>query len=89
MKLEAAIVILLLQLRKFSLNSALDKFCYVLTHNVEVDRIALKYSGWNLAFINACVPFLHILDDQCPFIGCGIVSGQESLICRVSILAHS
>ena len=60
----------------------------LLTHNVEVDGIALKYSGWNLAFINACVPFLHILDDQCPFIGCGIVSGQESLICRVSILAH-
>ena len=61
----------------------------LLTHNVEVDGIGSGYSGWNLAFINACVPFLHILDDQCPFIGGGIVSGQESLICRVSILAHS
>ena len=49
----------------------------------------LMYSGWNLAFINACVPLLHIFDDQGPFICGRIVSGQESLIRGVCILAYS
>ena len=60
-----------------------------LTHNVEVYGIGSGYSGWNLAFINARVPLLHIFDDQGPFVCSGIVSGQESLISGISILAHS
>merc|ERR1719210_2436310 len=58
-------------------------------HNVEVYGIGSGYSGWNLAFINARVPLLHIFDDQGPFVCSGIVSGQESLISGISILAHS
>ena len=60
-----------------------------LTHYIEVYGIGSGYSGWNLAFINACVPLLHIFDDQGPFVCSGIVSGQESLISGISILAHS